>query len=127
VPDESIWDEEASVPNGATWNGGVADEVVETLPAVAEETLPGGEAERPEPEPTEATVWDGPIPAFEGDLPPDIEMIWGDAPLARSLITAWGLERFRGSALHADARDEVEMRERKAKVSKEFLASIGRK
>jgi hypothetical protein len=115
VPDESIWEEPL--------NG----EVVEALPAVAEETLPDGETERAEPEPPAATVWAGPIPPFEGDLPPDIEMIWGDAPLARSLITAWGLERFRGSALHAVARDEVEMRERKAKVSKEFLASIGRK
>lgn len=58
-------------------------------------------------------------------LPPDIEQIWGQgrkdstgcpaANTARYLIGEWGLERFRGSALHKAALEE----ERRRVVSRE--------
>ena len=51
-------------------------------------------------------------------LPPEIESVWGEGRLdglgqpasntARTLIAAWGLEVFRSSALHLQARKDLE-------------------
>lgn len=42
-----------------------------------------------------------------GSLPADVVAVWGADPLARRLVGAWGLERFRGSWLHGLAVREA--------------------
>ena len=67
----------------------------------------------------------------EEPLPPDIEAVWGGGRLdglgepaartARALIAAWGLEVFRGSALHRRAVEDASREARLAPVRRAFV------
>lgn len=60
---------------------------------------------------------------YQGELPPDIAEVWtgSDERTARHLIGAWGLSRFRNSALHRVALTERERDARMAPIQKAFI------
>ena len=62
--------------------------------------------------------------ANDQPLPADIEMVWGNDPTMAKLVSAWGVEAFRKSALHALAVNELEHTERKRAQQKIFLAKV---
>jgi hypothetical protein len=68
--------------------------------------------------------------SFQGPLPPDIAAVWAGKldgmgqpaeNTARFLIGAWGLDGFRGSALHKQALAEIRRSQDKEAVRKAFL------
>lgn len=74
--------------------------------------------------------------SFQGPLPPDIAAAWAGKVdgmgqpaenTARFLIGAWGLDKFRGSALHKQALAEVRRAKDKEAVRKAFLDAKAQK
>jgi hypothetical protein len=73
----------------------------------------------------------------EIELPPDIEEVWGGGRLdgsghpailtARALVQEWGVEGFRGSALHQAALQEIRHVEVKDSFSRAFVEAQKRK
>ena len=66
---------------------------------------------------------------FHGPLPPDVAAIWGHPPhraadeaTARILISTWGLDEFRSSALHKTALAEKARTANTAGVTARFKA-----
>lgn len=64
---------------------------------------------------------------FHGPLPHDLAAIWGHPPArvgdegtARILIAAWGVEGFRGSALHRSALQDAARRVNSREVTARF-------
>lgn len=71
---------------------------------------------------------------FHGPLPHDIAAVWGHPPMrvgdeatCRMLIAAWGMDRFRGSALHQASLAEAARRANSQEVTARFKAEREKK
>lgn len=92
------------------------------IPYVPGMVLPEGQQPQPP---------DGRRIAYEGELPDEVEEVWGNGKTddtglpaintARGLIGCWGIERFLGSAIHSLAKQEMGREARMTPFREQFL------
>lgn len=68
---------------------------------------------------------------YQGELPEEVERIWGNSPkderTARTLIQAWGMQAFLGSALHLEAVEATSREQRMDPIRKAFVKAQEKK